>query len=78
MLDHCLARIALSWNDIVSSAHCIAFAGERERDRKKRNFAPTTQSILFQNSSFSKMKQVESDTGENMGRPRSDGHQFTK
>ena len=30
------------------------------------------QSILLQNSSFSKMKQVELDTGENLGRLRSD------
>ena len=42
MLDHCVARFALSWNDNdnVSSAYRIAFAGERERDRKQRDFAP--------------------------------------
>ena len=35
------------------------------------------QSLLFQNSSFSKMEQVESDTSKNLGRPRSDKYQFT-
>ena len=52
--DHCVARIALSWNDNVSSAYRIAFAGERERDGKQHDFAPKTQSIcskliIFQN-----------------------------
>ena len=38
---------------------------------KKRN-------PLFQNSSFSKKKkEVESHTGENSGRPRSEAYQYT-
>ena len=36
-----------------------------------------TQSILFQNSSFSKVEQVESDTNVNMVRPRSDVYEST-
>ena len=30
-LDHCVARIALSWNGNVSLAYHIAFAGERDK-----------------------------------------------
>ena len=73
MFDHCVARIALSWNDNnVSTAYRIAFAGERERGRKQRNFAPKNaihlvlKLIIFQ--------KVETDTGEYLGRPRSDMH----
>ena len=40
MFDHCAARIVLSWNDNFASAHRIAFAGERERGRTQREFAP--------------------------------------
>ena len=36
-----------------------------------------TQSILFQNSLFSKMEQVELDTGENLGQPRSNAYHHT-
>ena len=38
-IDHCIACIALSWNDNVLSAYRIAFVGERERGRKQRDFA---------------------------------------
>ena len=48
-----VACIALSWNDNVLSAYHIAFAGECKRGRKQCDFAPQTQSILFQNSLFS-------------------------
>ena len=54
MLDHIVVRIALSWNDNVSSEYRIAFAGKHERGRKQRDFAPKTQHILFQNSSIAK------------------------
>ena len=37
-VDHCVVRISLSWNDSVSSANRIAFAGEHERGRKQHNF----------------------------------------
>ena len=37
---HCVARIAVSLNDSVSSAYRIAFAGERERGKKQRDLAP--------------------------------------
>ena len=39
MFDHCVARIALSWNDNVLSAHRIAFAGERKRGKKAARFS---------------------------------------
>ena len=74
MFDHCAARIALSWNDNVGSAHRIAFAGERERGRTQRDFAPknainfVSKLIIFQ--------KVESDTGENLGWPRTEVYQF--
>ena len=55
IFDHCVACIALSWNDDVSSVYRFAFAGERKRGRKQRAILhQKTQSILFQNSSFSK------------------------
>ena len=55
IFDHYVARIALFWNDDVLSAYRIAFAVERKRGRKQRTILhPKTQSILFQNSSFSK------------------------
>ena len=65
MFDHCVVHIALSWNDNVSSAHCIALAGERKRGSKQRDFAPknaihfVSKLIIFQ--------KVESDTSENLG-----------
>ena len=74
MFDHCAARIALSWKDNVASAHRIAFAGERERGRTQRDFAPknainfVSKLIIFQ--------KVESDTGENLGWPRTEVYQF--
>ena len=55
MFDHCIARIALSWNDNVSSVYRIAFA-EREWGRKQRDFASKNASILFQNLLFSKSR----------------------
>ena len=60
----------LSWNDNVLSIYRVAFAGERERDRKQRNLAPKNAIHLFQNLSFSKMEEVESDTGKNLGWPK--------
>ena len=35
MFDHCVARIALSWNHNVSPAYRIAFARERGRERER-------------------------------------------
>ena len=73
MLDHCVARIALFWNDNVSSVYRIAFAVERERGTKQRDFARkhaihfVSKLIIFQN--------VESDTIKNLGRPRTDVYQ---
>ena len=61
-------------NDNVASAHRIAFAGERERGRAQRDFAPknainfVSKLIIFQ--------KVESDTGENLGWPRTEVYQF--
>ena len=49
MIDHNVTRIALSWNDSVSSAYRIAFAEEYERGRKQLAILhQKTQSILFQ------------------------------
>ena len=56
MLDHCVARIAMPWNDNVSYAYRIAFGGERERGRKQRDFAPKNAIALFQTTSFFKME----------------------
>ena len=70
MFDHCVAPIALSWNDNVSSAHRIAFAVEREQGRTQRGFAPknainfVSKLIIFQ--------KVDSDTDENLGWPRTE------
>ena len=68
MFNHCVALIALSWNDNVSSTNRIAFAGERKRGKTQRDFAPKNainfvlKLIIFQ--------KVESDTGENLGWPK--------
>ena len=62
MQDYWVTCIALSWNDNVLSAYGIVFAKQRKRGRKLRNFAPKSAIHLFQNSSFSKMEQVESNT----------------
>ena len=41
MFDHCVARIALSWNDNVLSAYHIASLGECEQlGDSKKNFFP--------------------------------------
>ena len=70
MFVHCLAHIALSWNDGVLSAYRIAFAGEREWGRKQGDFAPKNaiyfvlKLIIFQ--------KVESDMVENLGWSRTD------
>ena len=75
MFDHCAARLALSWNDDVSSAYRIAFAGERERGTKQRDLAPknaihfVSKLIIFQ--------KVDSATGDNLWRPKSDVYQST-
>ena len=59
--------------EYVLSAYRIAFAGESERGRKQREFAPkhaihfVSKLIIFQ--------RVESDTAENLGQPRSDVYQ---
>ena len=59
--------------DYVSSAYRIAFAVESKRGWKQREFAPknaihfVSKLIIFQ--------RVESDTGENLERPRSDVYQ---
>ena len=76
MFRHCVARIALSRNDNVSSTNRIAFAGKRERGRKQRDFAPTKNAIHFA-SKLITFQKVESDTGENLRRLRSDMYQFT-
>ena len=52
--DHCVARIALPWNGNVSSAYRIAFAGERKRDGKQRDFAPKNAIHLFKTHHFPK------------------------
>ena len=70
MFDHCAARIALSWNDNVAFAHCIAFAGERERGRTQCDFAPKN-AINFV-SKLDIFQKVKSDTGENLGWPRTE------
>ena len=59
MFDHCVPSIALYWNNNVSPAYCIDFAGERERGRKQRNFVSKNAIHLVQNLSFFEMKQVE-------------------
>ena len=52
---HCVACIAVSLNDSVSSAYRNAFAGETERGRKQRDLAPknkihfVSKLIIFQN-----------------------------
>ena len=64
----------MSTYDKFSSAYRIAFAGERERGRKQSDFAPKNAIHLFQNSLFSRLEEVELNTGENLGRPRSETH----
>ena len=59
----------------VSSAYGIAFAGESERGRKQRDFAPKN-AIHFV-SKFIIFQKEESDIGENLGQPRSDVYQST-
>ena len=65
MFDHCVVHIALSWNDNVSSAHRIAFAGERERGSKQRDL--TLKNAIHFVSKLIIFPKVESDTGENLG-----------
>ena len=65
----------LSWNDNVSSAYHIAFAREREQGRKQRDFAPKNAIHLV--SKLIVFQKVESYTGENLGRPRTDLYQST-
>ena len=62
MFDSCVACIALSWNDNVSSAYCTAFAGKRERGRKQRDFAP--KSALHFVSKLIILQKVESLTSK--------------
>ena len=73
MFDHCVARIALFWNDNVSSVYRIAFAGERERGTKQRDFA--RRNAIHFVSKLIIFHKVESDTIENLGRPRTDVYQ---
>ena len=75
MFDHCVALIVLSWNDNVSSANRIAFAGERKQGKTQCDFAPknainfVSKLIIFQ--------KVESDNGKNLGWPKTEVYQFT-
>ena len=62
---------------IMSRQHNVAFVGEPNEAESSAILHQKMQSILLQNSSFSKMEQVESDTGENLVRPRSDVYQST-
>ena len=75
MFYHCVARIVLSWNDNVLLEYSIAFAGERKRGRKQRDFAPKNAIHFVLNLII--FQKVKSDTGENLGRPRSDVYQST-
>ena len=59
MFDHFVACIMLSWNNNVSSAYGIAFAGECEQGRKQCNFAPNI-AIHFV-SNFIIFQKVESE-----------------
>ena len=61
---------------IVSRQHRIAFVGERKRGRKQRDFAPKNAIYFVSKLILSKMEQVESDTGENLGKPRSNVYQL--
>ena len=69
MFDYCVACIALSWNDNVSSAYRIASAGEREPGRKQRDFAPKNAIHFSKHFIFQKVK---SDTDKNLGQARTD------
>ena len=46
-------------------------------NQKAARFRTKKRNNLFQNSLFSEMELVESDTGENMGQRRSDAYQYT-
>ena len=59
MSDHRVAWFALSWNDNVLSAYRIAFAGERERDTKQRDFTPKNAIHLFKTHHFPKWKKYD-------------------
>ena len=74
MFDHCVALIVLSWNDNVSSANRIAFTGECKQDKTQRDFAPKN-AINFV-STLIIFQKVESDTGENLGWPKTEVCQF--
>ena len=65
----------LSWNNNVSSA--LLLRENVNEAVSSANLPKKMQSILFQNSSFFKMKQVESDTSENLGQARSGMYQST-
>ena len=66
MFDHCLARIALSWNDNISSAYRIAFAGEHDPGKKLIAILHPKNAIHFVSKLFIFQK-VESDTTEKFG-----------
>ena len=57
-----------------TALHLREKANEAERSALSHQ---KTQFICFKTQSFSKMEQVESDIGENLGRPRSDAYQYT-
>ena len=59
----------------VASTYGIAFAGESERGRKQRDFAP--KNAIYFVSKFIIFQNVESDISENLGQPRSDVYQST-
>ena len=73
---HCVACIAVSSNNSVSSAYRNAFAEKANEAESSAILHQKTKSILSQNSSFSKMEQVESHTGESLGQPRSNVFQL--
>ena len=78
MFDFCLAHIALSWNDLMSCQHTsLIFVENANEAESSVILHQKTLSTLLQNSSFFKMEQVESDTSENLGWPRSDMYQST-
>ena len=57
MFNHCVALIALSWNDNVSSTNRIAFAGERKRGKTQCDFAPKNAiKFCFKTHHFSKSR----------------------
>ena len=73
---HCVACVAVSLNDSVSSSYRNAFAGESERGKKQRVFAPKNKIHFVSKLIIFKMEQVQSHTGESLGQPRSNVFQL--